>query len=131
MTASMARKSVTVAVKSIPPARDRVSAGLGDTVPAVTLAVPPLTCEQGHVGVLGVVGTPGHAADVVPNRLQRVHLEGVTGGREDTTRGPHPEGAQAGVGTDSVEGVDAADPSHGCPLLPSPQNPSHGCPLRP
>lgn len=34
-----------------------------------------LTCEEGNVGMLGVVGAPGHAADVVSNGLQRVQLQ--------------------------------------------------------
>lgn len=93
-------------------------------------AVPPLTCEEGHVGVFGVIGTPGHATDVVPNGLQRVHLSRgrrgherchagsavrVTRTRRGVTRGgprcPHPHGGvtHAVVGADGVEGVGAAD----------------------
>lgn len=48
--------------------------GMAGQEPRTAPAVPPLTCEQGHVGVFGVIGTPGHATDVVPNRLQCVHL---------------------------------------------------------
>lgn len=48
--------------------------GTAGRAPGTVPAVPALTCEEGHVGVLGVVGTPGHAADVVPDGLQRVHL---------------------------------------------------------
>ena len=35
---------------------------------------PPLTCEEGHVGMFGVVRAPGHAADGVAQHLQGIAL---------------------------------------------------------
>ena len=38
-----------------------------------------LTREEGNVGVFGVIWAAGHAADVVPEGLQCVHLRGWGG----------------------------------------------------